>query len=252
MAIFLLLVVLVVLVVLVMLMLVLVLLISGRSCSSQDLAAQWPAENPVPAAPDAPAADDKDAFSVSPKEAAPVAEQWPELQQAGSGSAVMFDDSKFDNSHSPLQIVQEAKAAETPAADTPAADKEAFASASASADVTRAETSSQHSSDDDNGEQAFRVKFSIRSDTIKDNPDESKAALNRVATMLRGAPTIRRRGRRDVRTMYVAPTEEQSMKDAIEAEAKETQDPFAAEAKEEAEEPKEEVKEEEIKDGSQG
>ncbi|KAJ2820835.1 hypothetical protein FBU31_005097, partial [Coemansia sp. 'formosensis'] len=59
--------------------------------------------------------------------------------------------------------------------------------------------------DGDNGaaDQAFRVKFSIRERAIRDNPDESKAALSRVTTMLRAAPTAQRRNRRDVRTMYV-------------------------------------------------
>ncbi|KAJ2745143.1 hypothetical protein GGI20_002405 [Coemansia sp. BCRC 34301] len=52
-------------------------------------------------------------------------------------------------------------------------------------------------------DQAFRVKFSIRERAIRDNPDESKAALSRVTTMLRAAPSVQRRNRRDVRTMYV-------------------------------------------------
>ncbi|KAJ2060361.1 hypothetical protein GGI17_003810 [Coemansia sp. S146] len=63
-------------------------------------------------------------------------------------------------------------------------------------------------SDDDDGDngaadQAFKVKFSIRERAIRDNPDESKAALSRVTTMLRAAPSVLRRNRRDVRTMYV-------------------------------------------------
>ncbi|KAJ1934645.1 hypothetical protein FBU59_005636, partial [Linderina macrospora] len=138
-------------------------------------------------------ADDKDAFAVSPKEkvsfAATMSPKW---------SAVHLSSSRH--------------------------------SRSASADVTALKNTSGDDSDsndddddddDDAGaaDQAFRVKFSIRDAAIKDNPDESKAALNRVATMLRGAPTIRRRGRRDVRTMYVAATEEKSLTDAIEAEA---------------------------------
>ncbi|KAJ2551604.1 hypothetical protein GGH95_005898, partial [Coemansia sp. RSA 1836] len=77
---------------------------------------------------------------------------------------------------------------------------------------------SKNSDDDDNNggsnddeedgadgaaDQAFRVKFSIRERAIRDNPDESKAALSRVTTMLRAAPSVQRRNRRDVRTMYV-------------------------------------------------
>ncbi|KAJ2238452.1 hypothetical protein H4R99_000046 [Coemansia sp. RSA 1722] len=57
--------------------------------------------------------------------------------------------------------------------------------------------------DDDGAEQSFRVKFSIRDQAIKDNPDESKAALSRVTTLLRAAPSSSRGRRRDVRTMYV-------------------------------------------------
>ncbi|KAJ2765737.1 hypothetical protein GGI18_006155, partial [Coemansia linderi] len=69
------------------------------------------------------------------------------------------------------------------------------------------EQDSEDESDDDNdsvaADQAFKVKFSIRDRAIRDNPDESKAALSRVTTMLRAAPTAQRRNRRDVRTMYV-------------------------------------------------
>ncbi|KAJ1897232.1 hypothetical protein LPJ66_003498 [Kickxella alabastrina] len=59
--------------------------------------------------------------------------------------------------------------------------------------------------DDNNSiDQSFRVKFSIRERAICDNPDESKAALSRVTTLLRAAPsTSRGNRRRDVRTMYV-------------------------------------------------
>ncbi|KAJ2716072.1 hypothetical protein H4R19_000852 [Coemansia spiralis] len=62
-----------------------------------------------------------------------------------------------------------------------------------------------HGSDDEAAEveQAFRVNFSIRERAIQDNPDETKAALSRVATMLRAAPATKRRNRREVRTMYV-------------------------------------------------
>ncbi|KAJ1824677.1 hypothetical protein LPJ56_002805, partial [Coemansia sp. RSA 2599] len=57
--------------------------------------------------------------------------------------------------------------------------------------------------EEDAGEQSFRVKFSIRDKAIKDNPDESRAALSRVTTLLRAAPSTSRGRRRDVRTMYV-------------------------------------------------
>ncbi|KAJ2851667.1 hypothetical protein GGI22_005247, partial [Coemansia erecta] len=67
--------------------------------------------------------------------------------------------------------------------------------------------SGESSNDSDayeDAETSFRVKFSIRESAIKDNPDESKAALSRVTTLLRSAPSVRRgRNRRDVRTMYV-------------------------------------------------
>ncbi|KAJ2796622.1 hypothetical protein H4R20_005470, partial [Coemansia guatemalensis] len=66
----------------------------------------------------------------------------------------------------------------------------------------------QKDTDSDEGEsghETFRVNFSIRERAIRDNPDESKAALSRVATMLRTAPPSRRRGRREVRTIYGAP-----------------------------------------------
>ncbi|KAJ1731103.1 hypothetical protein LPJ61_002696 [Coemansia biformis] len=53
-------------------------------------------------------------------------------------------------------------------------------------------------------EQTFRVNFSIRERAIQDNPDETKAALTRVTTMLRAAPSSGRRNRREVRTMYVS------------------------------------------------
>ncbi|KAJ2120458.1 hypothetical protein IW147_005071 [Coemansia sp. RSA 720] len=62
-------------------------------------------------------------------------------------------------------------------------------------------------SDDTDVEQMFRVNFSIRERAIEDNPDETKAALSRVTTMLRAAPVSRRRNRREVRTMYVAANE---------------------------------------------
>ncbi|KAJ2489297.1 hypothetical protein IWW37_004084 [Coemansia sp. RSA 2050] len=72
------------------------------------------------------------------------------------------------------------------------------------------ELDSDDGDDDDNdnvaADQAFKVKFSIRDRAIRDNPDESKAALSRVTTMLRAAPTAQRRNRRDVRTMYVPST----------------------------------------------
>ncbi|KAJ1965859.1 hypothetical protein GGI12_000488 [Dipsacomyces acuminosporus] len=100
---------------------------------------------------------------------------------------------------------------------------------SASADVSRSPAIGNASNDSDSEgkdaddtdddadaiDQAFRVKFSIREDTIKDNPDESKAALTRVTTLLRGAPTIRRRNRRDVRTMYVASNQEPTVGDIV-------------------------------------
>ncbi|KAJ2852372.1 hypothetical protein IWW36_000259 [Coemansia brasiliensis] len=60
------------------------------------------------------------------------------------------------------------------------------------------------SDDEAEMEQTFRVNFSIRDRAIQDNPDETKAALTRVTTMLRSAPSSRRRNRREVRTMYVA------------------------------------------------
>ncbi|KAJ1905463.1 Suppressor of Profilin deletion, partial [Coemansia sp. IMI 209127] len=67
--------------------------------------------------------------------------------------------------------------------------------------------SGESSNDSDayeDAETSFRVNFSIRESAIKDNPDESKAALSRVTTLLRSAPSVRRgRNRRDVRTMYV-------------------------------------------------
>ncbi|KAJ2312894.1 hypothetical protein IWW54_001818, partial [Coemansia sp. RSA 2705] len=62
----------------------------------------------------------------------------------------------------------------------------------------------EDSDDTDEVEQTFRVNFSIRERAIQDNPDESKAALSRVATMLRSAPSSRRRNRREVRTMYIS------------------------------------------------
>ncbi|KAJ2162982.1 hypothetical protein GGF46_000168 [Coemansia sp. RSA 552] len=60
-------------------------------------------------------------------------------------------------------------------------------------------------SDEEELEQAFKVNFSIRDRAIQDNPEDTKAALTRVATMLRSAPSsgTRRRNRREVRTMYV-------------------------------------------------
>ncbi|PIA14270.1 hypothetical protein COEREDRAFT_10625 [Coemansia reversa NRRL 1564] len=61
------------------------------------------------------------------------------------------------------------------------------------------------SEEEESERDAFRVNFSIRDRAIRDNPDESKAALSRVATMLRAAPSNRRRGRREVRTVYVPP-----------------------------------------------
>ncbi|KAI8322089.1 hypothetical protein GQ54DRAFT_163444 [Martensiomyces pterosporus] len=73
------------------------------------------------------------------------------------------------------------------------------------------------SEDEDAADQTFRVKFSIRDNAIKDNPDESKAALTRVTTLLRGAPTVRRRNRRDVRTMYVPSTNEPAVDDIVNA-----------------------------------
>ncbi|KAJ2551220.1 hypothetical protein EV175_003774 [Coemansia sp. RSA 1933] len=64
--------------------------------------------------------------------------------------------------------------------------------------------SSNGSDADEDADTSFRVNFSIREKAIKDNPDESKAALSRVTTLLRSAPSTRRgRNRRDVRTMYV-------------------------------------------------
>ncbi|KAJ2001898.1 hypothetical protein GGI04_003562 [Coemansia thaxteri] len=69
-------------------------------------------------------------------------------------------------------------------------------------------------------EQSFRVKFSIREQAIRDNPDASKAALSRVTTLLRAAPSVRRRNRRDVRTMYVPsslPVTEESLDPSEEA-----------------------------------
>ncbi|KAJ2877859.1 hypothetical protein H4R27_006048 [Coemansia aciculifera] len=65
------------------------------------------------------------------------------------------------------------------------------------------ETSDDDGGDNGAADQAFKVKFSIRERAIRDNPDESKAALSRVTTMLRAAPSVLRRNRRDVRTMYV-------------------------------------------------
>ncbi|KAJ1921600.1 hypothetical protein GGI09_003895 [Coemansia sp. S100] len=65
------------------------------------------------------------------------------------------------------------------------------------------EDSDDEDGDNGAGDQAFKVKFSIRERAIRDNPDESKAALSRVTTMLRAAPSVLRRNRRDVRTMYV-------------------------------------------------
>ncbi|KAJ2450161.1 hypothetical protein EV183_004475 [Coemansia sp. RSA 2336] len=67
-----------------------------------------------------------------------------------------------------------------------------------------ADQKTEDSDDEAEMEQTFRVNFSIRERAIQDNPDESKAALARVATMLRSAPSSRRRNRREVRTMYVA------------------------------------------------
>ncbi|KAJ2663876.1 Suppressor of Profilin deletion [Coemansia sp. RSA 1200] len=65
-------------------------------------------------------------------------------------------------------------------------------------------SSGNNSDGDEDADNMFRVKFSIRENAIKDNPDESKAALSRVATLLRSVPPARRgRNRRDVRTMYV-------------------------------------------------
>ncbi|KAJ2516134.1 Suppressor of Profilin deletion [Coemansia sp. RSA 1939] len=65
-------------------------------------------------------------------------------------------------------------------------------------------SSGNNSDGDEDADNLFRVKFSIRENAIKDNPDESKAALSRVATLLRSVPPARRgRNRRDIRTMYV-------------------------------------------------
>ncbi|KAJ2800508.1 hypothetical protein H4R21_003147, partial [Coemansia helicoidea] len=65
--------------------------------------------------------------------------------------------------------------------------------------------SAAQESDDEGAEveHSFRVNFSIRERAIQDNPDETRAALSRVATMLRAAPSARRRNRREVRTVYV-------------------------------------------------
>ncbi|KAJ2374405.1 hypothetical protein GGI05_007297, partial [Coemansia sp. RSA 2603] len=69
---------------------------------------------------------------------------------------------------------------------------------------SHASSSANDSDTEEAMEQSFRVKFSIRDRAIEDNPDESKAALSRVTTLLRAAPASARSSRRrDVRTMYV-------------------------------------------------
>ncbi|KAJ2724069.1 hypothetical protein GGI07_002190 [Coemansia sp. Benny D115] len=90
------------------------------------------------------------------------------------------------------------------AADTTAIQDERPAKEK-STENTNGETESSGDDDDDDelNDQSFRVKFSIRERAIKDNPDESKAALSRVTTLLRAAPSVSRGRRRDVRTMYV-------------------------------------------------
>ncbi|KAJ2503136.1 hypothetical protein GGH96_000579 [Coemansia sp. RSA 1972] len=75
-------------------------------------------------------------------------------------------------------------------------------------------------------EQMFRVNFSIRERAIEDNPDETRAALSRVTTMLRAAPVSRRRNRREVRTMYVAANE--SVGDIAEAQTVKPVEPVQA------------------------
>ncbi|KAJ2082873.1 hypothetical protein H4R24_001265 [Coemansia sp. RSA 988] len=70
---------------------------------------------------------------------------------------------------------------------------------------TDAKQQDKDSDEEESEHEAFRVNFSIRERAIRDNPDESKAAISRVATMLRAAPSSRRRGRREVRTLYAAP-----------------------------------------------
>ncbi|KAJ1720899.1 hypothetical protein LPJ53_004522 [Coemansia erecta] len=152
---------------------------------------------------------------------------------------VKFDDIKFDDVFGAPSGAFEPQAAEATAAgssETPAAAaaidldsvfsvpndaaKQAASPApkpsipsphqrSASLDNGKASGGSSSSADDSDADadaidQSFRVKFSIRDRAIEDNPDESKAALSRVTTLLRAAPSSARAGRRrDVRTMYV-------------------------------------------------
>ncbi|KAJ1898836.1 hypothetical protein LPJ66_002499 [Kickxella alabastrina] len=80
------------------------------------------------------------------------------------------------------------------------------------------EDNKDNEDDNDSIDQSFRVKFSIRERAICDNPDESKAALSRVTTLLRAAPsTSRGNRRRDVRTIYV-PSSLPTTRAAVESE----------------------------------
>ncbi|KAI7827270.1 hypothetical protein BX661DRAFT_25192 [Kickxella alabastrina] len=82
--------------------------------------------------------------------------------------------------------------------------EEPASKASDSEDNEDNEDNKDNEDDNNSIDQSFRVKFSIRERAICDNPDESKAALSRVTTLLRAAPsTSRGNRRRDVRTMYV-------------------------------------------------
>ncbi|KAJ2783059.1 hypothetical protein GGI15_002713 [Coemansia interrupta] len=100
----------------------------------------------------------------------------------------------------PNEAAKPADAA-TPKPSTPSPHQR---SASLDNGRTSGTSSSAEDSDAEAADQSFRVKFSIRDRAIEDNPDESKAALSRVTTLLRAAPASRGGNRRrDVRTMYV-------------------------------------------------
>ncbi|KAJ1992902.1 hypothetical protein GGI26_002943 [Coemansia sp. RSA 1358] len=125
--------------------------------------------------------------------------------------AALEDSLKKSPQMSKLGDIENARSAQTGShrrsASTGTTDSPSIAARSASGfDVDdRPEGNESHESDsNDSTEQSFRVKFSIRDRAIKDNPDDSKAALSRVTTLLRSAPSARRgRNRRDIRTMYV-------------------------------------------------